>query len=402
MTAIAATAEIRPATPDEMPRLAQVVSLSLAMPAQQFAALRPEWTLCAFEDDQLATAYAAWPFTMRMNGAAMKVAGVTTVSTHPTFRRRGNLRAIMETDFRRRHEQGEPLAALYASLAAIYQRYGYAIVTTHHSYTVEPRCLQFSRPAEISGQLRESSPAELPTLIDVYRRFREQRTAYLHRGAAMWQVSALGPPAEGETLSVVLYEEHGAPQGYVVYVTGQGPADGNRPSQRLHVRDLCWLNPAAYRACWEHLGRFDLVREIAWPNVPADDPLPHLLLEPRMLHAGSRDGILARIIDLDRAFAGRGYQHAGRLTFAATDAICPWNEGTWTLETDGTETQVNRGGVSPAFTAPIDTLSMLLFGQLSASEAWRMGRLECSDAAGLADADRLLSTTYRPFCADHF
>ncbi|HLZ71659.1 MAG TPA: GNAT family N-acetyltransferase [Dehalococcoidia bacterium] len=402
MPATTATTEIRPATPDEMPRLAQVVSLSLALPAQQFAALRPEWTLCAFENDQLATAYAAWPFTMRMNGKPMKVAGVTTVSTHPTHRRRGNLRAIMETDFRRRHEQGEPVAALYASLAAIYQRYGYAIVTTHHSYAIEPRYLQFTRPSEIPGELRESSPAELPTLIDVYRRFREQRTAYLHRGAAMWQVSALGPPAEGETVSVVLYEERGVPQGYVVYATAQGPADGNRPSQRLQLRDLCWLNPAAYRACWEHLSRFDLVRQISWPNVPADDPLPHLLLEPRMLHAASRDGILARIIDIDRAFAGRGYQHSGRLSFAATDSLCPWNEGTWTLEVDGADASVRRGGGTALFSAPIDTLSMLLFGQLSATEAWRMGRLDCPDPDALAGADRLLSTAYRPFCADHF
>ncbi|HEY7295513.1 MAG TPA: GNAT family N-acetyltransferase [Dehalococcoidia bacterium] len=401
MPVTTATAEIRPATPDEMPRFAQVVSLSLAIPAHQFAAMRPEWTLCAFEDDQLATAYAVWPFTMRMNGRPLSVAGVTTVSTHPIFRRRGNLRAIMETDFRRRHEQAEPVAVLYASLAAIYQRYGYAVVTTHHSYAVEPRYLQFARPLEIPGSLREGSPAELSTLVDVYRRFREQRTAYLHRGAAMWQVSALAPPADGETLSVVLYEEHGVPQGYLVYVTSQGTADGNRPSQRLQVRDLCWLTPAAYRACWEHLARFDLVRQITWPAVPADDPLPHLLLEPRMLHASSRDGILARIIDVDRAFAGRGYQHSGRMVFAATDAICPWNEGNWTLEVDGGEASVRRGG-TPAFTAPIETLSMLLFGQISASEAWRMGRLECADPERLVEADRLLSTLYRPFCADHF
>ena len=39
------------------------------------------------------------PFQMRMNGTAMPVAAVTTVSTHPLHRRKGNLRAIMELDF---------------------------------------------------------------------------------------------------------------------------------------------------------------------------------------------------------------------------------------------------------------------------------------------------------------
>jgi predicted acetyltransferase len=84
------------------------------------------------------------------------------------------------------------------------------------------------------------------------------------------------------------------------------------------------------------------------------------------------------------------------------DPICPWNEGTWTLETDGDAAEVRRGGGMPAFTAPIDTLAMLLFGQISASEGWRMGRLETADPAMLPAADRLLSTLYRPFCADHF
>jgi predicted acetyltransferase len=385
-----------------MDDFARVVSLSLAMPADQFAALRPEWTLCAFDDGELATAYAAWPFQMRMNGTAMPVAAVTTVSTHPLHRRKGNLRAIMELDFRRRHEQGEPLAALYASMAAIYQRYGYAVVSTHHAYTFEPRFLQFSVPCEVPGRLRATTPDDLGTLVDLYRRFREDRTGYLHRGAAMWQLSALAKPGADDTLSVVVYEEGGHTLGYLVYVTGPGGYPGPGPGQRLQVRDLCFLSPAAYRACWEHLSRFDLVREIIWGTVPPDDPLPHLLVEPRMLNDHSRDGILARIVDVDRSFAGRNYDMEGGFSFDVVDSLCPWNEGTWELQTSGVETTVTRTRARPDFTAPIGTLSMLLFGQLSASEAARMGRLEAHDQRALLRIDHLLGTRHRPFCADHF
>lgn len=395
--------QIRPAEPEEMPEFARVVSSSLALPAGQFVALRPEWTLCAFEDGALATAYAAWPFTMRMNGAAMPVAGVTTVSTHPIHRRRGNLRAIMETDFRRRHAQAEPVAALYASLAAIYQRYGYGVVTTHHSYTVEPRYLQFTLPAPPApGRLRELTRADLGVLVDVYRRFRERRTAYLHRGGAMWEAGVLAPVAEGEAMTILVYEEDGVPLGSLVYVTGPGHYSDLGPGQRLQVRDLCWLTPAAYRVLWEYLGRYDLVREIAWPIVPPDDPLLHLLLEPRMLNDRSRDGILARIVDVDRAFAARHYDQQGEMTFAVVDQLCPWNEGTWALETSGSETTVVRTTAPPMLTAPVSTLAMLLFGQLSASAARAMGRLEASDHADLARCDALLRTAHRPFCPDHF
>jgi predicted acetyltransferase len=398
------TVKIRPAEPEEMPEFARVVSSSLALPTAQFVALRPEWTLCAFEDGSLATAYAAWPFTMRMNGAAMPVAGVTTVSTHPIHRRRGNLRAIMEMDFHRRHEQAEPVAALYASLAAIYQRYGYGVVTSHHSYTVEPRYLQFTVPLTlpVCGRLRELTRADLGVLVDVYRRFRERRTGYLHRGGAMWEAGVLAPVSESDSLTILVYEEDGVPLGSLVYVTGPGGFTDLGPGQRLQIRDLSWLTPAAYRAFWEYLARYDLVREISWPVAPPDDPLPHLLLEPRMLNDRSRDGILARIIDVDRAFAARYYEQEGEIEFAVVDNLCPWNEGTWALETSGSETSVVRTTAAPLFTAPVSTLSMLLFGQLSASAAWAMGRLEASDPATLARCDALLRTAHRPFCPDHF
>ncbi|HZU77888.1 MAG TPA: GNAT family N-acetyltransferase [Dehalococcoidia bacterium] len=394
--------EIRPARPEEMAEFARVVSLSLAMPAERFHDLRPEWTLCAFEDGRLATAYAAWPFTMRMNGTAMPVAAVTTVSTNPVDRRKGNLRAIMEADFRRRHEQGEALAALYASLAAIYQRYGYAVVTTHQRYAVEPRFLQFAQPQLVSGTLRELHPIELGPLVELYRRFRELRTGYLHRGAPLWHAAVLAPPPPGHTLSAVLYEEHGEALGYVVYTSGPGAETARVRGQALSVRDLVWLTPAAYGALWEHLARFDLVGEVEWPSLPSDDPLPHLLLEPRMLHAETRDGILARIIDVDRAFAGRGYRQEGTLRFAVSDQLCPWNEGCWELEAAPEGASVRRTRGEPAFSAPVSTLAMLLFGQLSSIEAARMGRLELYDERAARAGDLLLRTEYRPFCSDHF
>ena len=396
------TVEIRPARAEEMPAFARVVSRSLALRAEQFSTLQPEWTLCAFDDGALATAYAAWPFTMRMNGAALPVAGVTTVSTDPLFRRRGNLRSIMALDFRRRHEQGQSLAVLYASLAAIYQRYGYGVVSTHHGYRIEPRFLQFSQPLDIPGRLRETAPDDLGTLVEIYRRFREGRTGYLHRGAAMWQAGTLAPPSGDDTLTVLVYEESGQPLGYLAYTSGTGERRGRGPAQQLRIRDLCWLTPAAYRACWDHLARFDLVGEIGWPVVADDDPLPHLLLEPRMLNDESRDGILARIIDVDRAFAGRGYAREGRVTFAVVDPLCPWNEGTWTLETDGTEAGVARSRAEADFRAPISTLAMLLFGQVSVTEAQRMGRLEAGAGVNLRRCDDLLGTSHRPFCPDHF
>ena len=115
--------EIRPARPDEMDEFKRVASTALVQSPDMYRAIRPEWTLCAFEDGKLATSYAAWPFTMRFNGEGTPVAAVTMVGTLPVYRRRGYLRKITTTHFQLLHEQGErPIAILHASQAAIYQR----------------------------------------------------------------------------------------------------------------------------------------------------------------------------------------------------------------------------------------------------------------------------------------
>jgi predicted acetyltransferase len=397
------TTVIRPADPEEMSEFARIVSVSLALDRSSVEEMRPEWTLCAFEDGALATCYGRWPFTMRFNGVPVPVAAVTTVSTLPIYRRRGHLRAIMDSDFHRLHEQeGPAIAILYASLAAIYQRFGYGVVSTHNSYRVEPRYLAFAHLGVVRGQLREVTKHDSGLLNDLLKRFRADRTGDLHRSRAVWGIGALADPPNDHSLTLLVYEEDGEPLGYVIYTTGPGDYAPPAPRLVLTIRDLIWLTPAAYRAVWEHLQRFDLVREVVWPVVPADDPLPHLALEPRMLRLTSHDGILARLVDVERALPQRPYQGQGALTFEVLDDMCPWNAGRWRLETSGKDTLVRHTSADPQLTMPVHTLAMLAFGQLSATDAARMGRLDAHDPDALPLWDAIMRTRYKPFCGDHF
>jgi len=393
--------EIRAARPEEMEEFIRVASTALALSPEVLAAVRPEWTLCAFEDGKLATSYAAWPLTMRFNGEGVSVAGVTSVGTLPIYRRRGYLRRIITTHFGLLHEHGEqPIAILYASMAAIYQRYGYAVVATRNSYNLEPRNLQFPLARPVAGNFREVGDDEFSLLVDLYRRFREERMGYVHRGRAMWEAGVLAhPPADG-LLGKVVYQEAGEPLGYVIYAVEPLPEFFRR--QRLTIRDLIWLTPSAYQALWDYLAQMDLVDNIIWERVPSDDPLPHLLLEPRMLHINSYDGILARIVDVERALPRRHYSEAGTLIFETLDELCPWNRGRWQLEVSATGSVVSRTTKEPQLVMPISTLAMLVFNQISASEAARMQRLDVTDHDALPVWDRVMRTIYRPACVDQF
>ena len=290
--------EIRPYREEEAGAFARVPSIVFGNYAGESApaavgetGIRPEWSLCAFEDGQLATSYGAFPLVIRVNGAKEPMAGVTYVGTLPWFRRRGHLRKIMEIDLQRRYEQRmEPIAGLLASIAAIYQRYGYAVCSTAVRYQIDPRMVNFAPtvpPAE--GTWREGSKDELPLLDRMYREFSKGRNGYLHRAPAIWDGQVMGntpgglaPAGFGPSL-VAVYEEGGQPKGYVVYAAKffeESSADHAGPGQRVLVRDFVWNTPGAYRAIWEHIKTFDLANRIWMNSAPIDDPAPHIMLDP--------------------------------------------------------------------------------------------------------------------------
>ncbi|HEY91410.1 MAG TPA: GNAT family N-acetyltransferase [Dehalococcoidia bacterium] len=395
------TTEFRPITLEELDEFKRVAGNALVQSPDTFIGMRPEFTLCAFEDGKLSTTFAAWPFTMRFNGTAMPVGAVTTIGTFPVYRRRGYLRKITSLYFQQLHEEGErPIAILYASHAEIYQRYGYAVVSTQGSYNITPDYLRFVFPNNATGAFKEIGDDDFPLLVNLYRQFREERTGFLHRGREMWNAGVLAAPPAGGFLQRVVYEEAGEPLGYAVYTAQPGTA--RLPGNTISIRDITYLKPSVYRAIWDFFAKMDIVENIAWERVPADDPLPHLLLEPRMLHANYKDGILGRIVDVERTMTGRCYDETSVLTFEVIDDFCPWNQGTWKLETSPEGSSIMRTDETPQLVMPVSTLALLVFGQVNASEAARMARLDVNKQEALPVWDKTMRTRYRPACSDSF
>ena len=392
--------EIRPARADEMADFARQASRQLALPEDMFDGMAAEWTMCAIVDGAMATTLAAWPLQIRLNGRAVRIAGVTQVSTHPAHRRRGYLRAVTARHFAAMHETGAvAFAGLHPAWVAIYQRYGYGSVHQRHGYRIAPRDIAFHHPVAPRGTLREVDPvAAFGVLVEVYRRYREARTGLVHRGRAMWQAGALQAAPPGQKRVVLAYDEGAETLGYVVYCHG----GGSRPRQ-LRVNDFFALSAAAYQALWQALAGYDNVDEVVWDNAPADDLLPLMLVEPRQLHQSVRDGIMARLVTVADAMAQRRYAEASELRFALVDHFCAWNAGAWRVATSADGGQAARiDGQDVDFTLTPDTLASLVFGRFSASQAAAAGLLEgLRGRAALARWDAVLRLEHPPHEAEH-
>src|SRR5829696_7851486 len=84
-------------------------------------------SLAAYEDGRPVGFAGAYQFDLTIPGGQLPCAGVTWVGVLPSHRRRGILRDFMQRQLADVREWGEPVAALWASEASIYGRFGYGL-----------------------------------------------------------------------------------------------------------------------------------------------------------------------------------------------------------------------------------------------------------------------------------
>ncbi|MFN0095518.1 MAG: enhanced intracellular survival protein Eis [Dehalococcoidia bacterium] len=400
--------EIRACKPEEMEQYYAVMSYVFADNdgyEAESTATSPDWTTCAIEDGRVLATMGTYPFTARLNGAPVAMGGVTAVGTLPAYRRRGFLRQIMTQGFGEMRDRKQPFAILWASMAAIYQRFGYALAASQVHYSFDPRQAGLAFPRVTPGSITFGKAEDLyDTLKPLYVEYATPRNLMLHRARPLWQLDTLRPAKKGEPVYAAVYHDgDGAPRGYVVYQTHDGALPRPGPGQVMTVKEFVALDLDAWVALWEYIRRHDLVGRVDMRNVVSeDDPAPDLLMEPRMLNRSTSDAIWLRIVDIAEGLPKRPYGARGELTFRVDDPLCPWNSGTWLIETDGPSADIRQVSRQPELELTINALGTLVSGRATATHLARSGTVSAASDAVLKRADALFRTEYAPHCPNNF
>jgi predicted acetyltransferase len=406
--------EVRPVTETELPDLWDIPAYAFAVSREARERWReegearhePEWTLAAFVDGHMATSMAAYPFTVRLNGRPAPAAGVTIVGTYPEYRRRGLLRRVMTEGLSRYRDSGCSLALLWASFAAIYQRFGYGAASAYVAYECDPRDVAFREERPSEYLVRRLPPEEARPLAEQVRAAWLTPRNLVFEYTSAWWDRRMRDEGDQRQHHAICVDGAGEARGYLAYRTA-GEADEfghfahTTVDQTLRVSAFFALDEAAHRAMWNFLRAHDLVQRIRWQYVPEDDITPDLLLEPRMLRRITGDGMWMRVIDVEALLPQRPYAEAAAITLAVRDELLPWNDGTFRLETDGDTSEVTRVSGTPDLTLSVAALSSLVSGYRSASRLARAGLAE-GDPEALRRADRLFATDYAPHMTDMF
>lgn len=276
-------------------------------------------------EDLVGTA-GSFELSMTVPGGPAPVAGVTWVGVLPTARRQGVLSALMTRQLTDLHERGEAVAALWATEAGIYGRYGYGTSAWHLALAL-PRGAAFRSPVAPGG-LRLVEPG-VDEVRETYARVAAASPGWPQRDAAWWAYRLHDPAHRRDGASPL--QCVATDDGYALYATALSWDDGV-PAGEVRVREVVAGTPAAAARLWRYLLDLDLAKTVRVPLLATDDRLlVDLLAEPRVARASWRDCLHVRLVDVPAALARRRYAADVDVVLAVQDPRCPWNDGSWRL-----------------------------------------------------------------------
>lgn len=406
---------IRPCPPDRFEELIKTAEIGFSedMADDMVARVRkvadPARFFGALDDDRFVGTSGVFTLRLSVPGGELATGGISFVTVVPSHRRRGILRRMMRLMIDDCHARNEPLAALWASQAAIYQRFGFGLATYAVHLDVETAGAGFTRDWPVEGSCRLLRVGEgMDVVGPVYEAAAAQRAGFQRRPPEWWvgQLPLVEKDAKGgEARRLVIYEADRVPEAYAVYKTkvewGRHGLSGT-----VLVDEAVGSTERGTREIWRYLLNIDLMRTLKAWRLPLDHPLFLLAAEPLRLGMSLGDGLWVRIVDAPAALAGRTYgidgRADGRLNLELRDEFCPWNAGRWAVEVAAGRAEVTRTATEPDLDMDANDLASLFFGGFTATALAWAGRVVEVRAGGLARADRMFPTAVQPWCPQEF
>jgi predicted acetyltransferase len=241
------------------------------------------------------------------------------------------------------HGWGEPIAALWASEASIYGRFGYGAAAPGVVAKSNPRrfTLKQEPPPTISVRLTDADEA-FQLFPGVYDRFRAGRAGMLSRSETWWKELRLADPKEwrrgASQKFYAVAEVDGQAEGFSTYRVKNEWEDGFAKGE-VKVVELFGTSPQVELALWRFIHRIDLTEKVDVFSLDPASPLFLGVRDPRALGLRLGDALWLRLVDVDAALKARSYKPGDSVVLEVTDELCPWNAGRYRVGDDAGRTE---------------------------------------------------------------
>ncbi len=401
------TIEIRPPAEDELRAAMEAAEGAFGSELEDHdwereqKILPPSRALAAYDGGKAVGLAGAYAFDLSIPGGELPCAGVTWVGVLPTHRRRGILRDFMRQQLDDVRSWGEPLAALWASEASIYGRFGYGPAAPGIVAKSDQRRFSFRDDKSANADVRLIDAEEAYRLFPgVYDRFRVGRAGMLSRSETWWKELRLADPKEWRRGAshkfYALAEVDGEAQGYAMYRIKDEWEDGFSKSE-VRVVELYGTSPAVELALWRYIHSIDLTVKIHVFSLDPASPLFLNVLDPRALGLRLADALWLRLVDLDAALKARSYKPGESLVLEVADEFCPWNTGRYRVGDDAGRTEDTAD-----LALDVSDLASAYLGAFDFHRLVSAGRASERREGAAEAATLLFRTDLPPYCPEVF
>jgi predicted acetyltransferase len=389
---------IRTATTEDFPEIAAVDGASFGEHfsdeelSDALTLIDPARFLVAVDGERIVGATGDYPFTMTVPGGTLDVAGVTWVSVHPSYRRRGILRELMNRQLHNYATAGVAAAILTASEGGIYGRFGYGAASATRKTVIDRHRAALAVPGDTGMVDLVSTARAREVLPDIHRRWRAQTPGALNRTEPWWDFLMLDREAHRAGMSALFHLVHA--DGYVSYRVKTDWNDG-------HPKHLCWITDyvtvtaEAHAALWQVLLGLDLFGSIESYRIPDDDPLPHVLTDARQVRTTAiADGLWVRPIDVASTLAARSYAVDVDTVIEVRDDL--FGDGRYLLRAGPDGATSERTERTPDISLGVSALGSVYLGGVRLEILGRAGKVSADNPAQLTRLDRALLADRTP------
>ncbi|HSP65759.1 MAG TPA: GNAT family N-acetyltransferase [Candidatus Deferrimicrobium sp.] len=350
-------------------------------------------------EDVGAAATIGFPLTLP-GGGEVAMDGVTWVAVSATARRRGALRAMMDRLLRDARERGVPVLGLGASESSIYRRFGYGVASHVGSAEIDTAFAALRVPFADPGRVRFHPLADAPPVWRDVESRQHDRAGRILRSENQWRVVVARnaqPDGRIAPMAVALHEDSaGVVDGFVNYRLElrwkEGLADGI-----VHVNELTALSLDAHLALWQHVLTMDLVEHVQMWRFGLDDPIRHLLTDPRRLRVSVRDDLHLRVVDVVALLRARHYSRDDALVIEVRDESCVDVAGRYRVEGGLDGATASRTDAAADIALDAAGLGSVLLGDVSVASLHRAGIVDELRDGAVRRASAMFSWSPRPW-----
>jgi predicted acetyltransferase len=242
--------------------------------------------------------------------------------------------------------------------------------------------------------------------VGLHDRLRRTVPGNMARDDRWWDRQLRDDPDQRRGASARRYllhtEADGTVTGYAAFRVRAHWSDDGLPDGTVVVEELRSDRPAARAALWRFLLSLDLVRTMRAPGASPDEPLRHLLADPRALRSHPWDALWVRLVDVGRALAARRYPAVVDLVVEVRDTFCPWNDGRWWLRGHPAGAFCARTDADADVVVDVEALAAAYLGGVSLATLQAAGRVTEVSPGAVTQLGTAFRWPVTPWCPDEF